>query len=191
MEKIPEIVTGFLYRESIIGKEDIEICRYGIQISMANLINFCIAFGIGIMLHAVAEIVIFYVAFVSLRFFCGGYHADSYGKCFFLFAVTCLAHLALVEGFAALGGNSGVLLAAALAVLGACVLVKAPIEHSNRPFAEWERKHFRKRSMQMYLLWSGIGVILWALRAERLSAGLTSVFIIISVYMIVGRRART
>ncbi len=189
MEKLPTIMTDFLYKQGVIEEEEMEICKYGIQISLANLFNFCIAFGIGLIFQALVEIGIFYIVFVSLRFFCGGYHADSYGKCFSLFAVTCIGYLAMLGIFAAFGKNIDILLAAALTILGICILKKAPIEHSNRPFSEGEKRRFRKRSIQLYLLWSVIGIILCVLRAERLSAGLTSVFIIISVYMIVGRRS--
>lgn len=31
--------------------------------------------------YLVAEAILFYLVFVSLRFFCGGYHADSYQDC--------------------------------------------------------------------------------------------------------------
>lgn len=190
MEKIPFLLTEILYKERMIDEDDFEICKYGIQISMANLFNFFIAFGMGIIFHAVSEIGIFYVVFVTLRFFCGGYHSDSYGKCFSLFALTCLVYIAMVEGIVIFIESSGILLAAVLLMLGICILVKAPIEHDNRPFEEKERKHFRKRSIQIYLLWSVVGIVLCALRAERLSAGLTSVFIIILVYMMKGRRGR-
>ncbi len=183
--RISSFLTELLYRDGIIEEDKVESCIYGIQITMANIINFVIAFGIGILTKSLAEITLFYIVFVSLRFFCGGYHAKSYGRCFSLFAFTCLAYLAMLYGIAAYVGNALWLLAGAIIFLGMCIFGKAPIEHTNRPFTAKERKLFRKRSIQLFLIWSVVGMILWIRQLEYLSAGLVCVFFIISIYMLI------
>lgn len=75
----------------------------------------------------------------------------------------------------------------AIIFLGICVWLKAPIEHTNRPFTLEERKLFRKRSLQLYLGWSVVGIILWMGRKETLSAGFACVFVIIAAYMLLER----
>lgn len=95
--KISLFLTDLLYQNKVIEEDNREACSYGIQITIANLINFVIAFSIGFLSKSVIEIAVFYCVFVSLRFFCGGYHAKSYGKCFSLFAVTCLSYLVMFD----------------------------------------------------------------------------------------------
>lgn len=165
-----------------------ELCTYGIQITLANFINFIIAFGIALLFGRLPEMAVFYFIFVSLRYFCGGYHADSYGRCFALFAATCLLYLLMVAGVMACGGSQGVLLASAMGVLGTCIWKRAPIEHINRPFTPEERKKFRGKCVGLYLFWSIFGIALWIWAKGTLSAGFISVFIIIAFYMAAGRR---
>lgn len=176
-----------MYREKIIEEAKIESCVYGIQITIANMINFVIAFSIGLLTKSLTEIALFYSVFVSLRFFCGGYHAKSYGRCFFLFALTCFVYVAALNGVLWCVGCPFWVLAIAIIFLGICVGIKAPIEHVNRPFTSEERKLFRQRSMQLYLGWSVVGSLLWIRRLESLSAGFACVFVIIAVYMLLER----
>lgn len=173
--------------DRIIEEDKIESCAYGIQITIANMINFVIAFSIGLITKSLTKIALFYTIFVSLRFFCGGYHAKSYGRCFFLFAVTCFSYLIMLNGILIYIGSEFWLFVAAMVFLGICILIKAPIEHTNRPFTAEEKKLFRKRSIQLFLLWSVIGIILWIWQMEDLFVGLICVFLIISIYMLVER----
>lgn len=185
--KISSFLTELMYRDNIIGKDKMDSCAYGIQITIANIINFIIAFGIGILSKSLAEMAMFYVIFVSLRFFCGGYHAKSYARCFSLFALTCLVYVAVLHGIWEYAGNLFWLLSMAIIFLGICIWIKAPIEHINRPFTSEERKLFRKRSIQLFLAWSIVGIILWVGKLEHLSVGVACVFAIIAGYMLAER----
>lgn len=185
--KISSFLTELMYRDNMIDRDKVDSCIYGIQITIANMINFIIAFGIGVLSESLAEIALFYGIFVSLRFFCGGYHAKSYGRCFMLFALTCLGFVTMINGIRQHVGNPFWLLSTAIIFLGICVWAKAPIEHTNRPFTSEERIRFRKRSIQLFLAWSIIGIILWVGRLERLSTGFACVFVIIAGYMLAER----
>lgn len=180
-------MTQLIYREKIIEEDKIESCVYGIQITIANMINFAIAFSIGLLTGALAEIALFYGIFVSLRFFCGGYHAKSYGRCFSLFALTCFVYVVMLNGVLRYVGCPFWVLGTAVIFLGICIWGKVPIEHVNRPFTSEERMLFRKRSLQLYLGWSVVGMILWIMKLEYLSAGFACVFVIIAAYMLIER----
>ena len=180
-------MTEILYKNSAIEKDEKESCLYGIQITTANLINFVIAFGIGFWRESLLEIAVFYVVFVSLRFFCGGYHAKNYGRCFCLFAITCVLHLVVSNVIMVYVKNGVWLWLAAMILLGICIFVKAPIEHKNRPFTTDERALFRKRSIQLYLVWSFAGTIAWLCSVNRLLVCFISVFLIIFIYMLIER----
>lgn len=176
-----------MYRDKIIEEEKVESCTYGIQITIANLINFVIAFSIGLITGSLTKIALFYTIFVSLRFFCGGYHAKSYGRCFFLFAVTCLFYLTMLNEILRYIGNEFWLFIVAVILLGICILTKAPIEHTNRPFTAEERKLFRTRSIQLFLFWFVVGFVSWIWQMEDIFVGLICVFLIISIYMLIER----
>lgn len=186
--KLSSFLTGILRQNEIIEDDKTELCTYGIQITLANLINFVIAFSIGFITNSLVEMSIFYVVFVSLRYFCGGYHAKSYGQCFSLFGITCLSYLLIRNGILKYTENAMWLWIMAAALLGICVFLKAPIEHINRPFTEEERKLFRKRSIQVYIIWLMAGTILWMAQMEHLAVCFIGVFFIVSIFMIIERR---
>lgn len=74
------------------------------------------------------------------------------------------------------------------ALLGTCIYIKAPIEHTNRPFTAEEKVLFRKRSIQLYLGWSIAAFASWIGRLKHVSVGFACVFLIIAIYMVVERR---
>ncbi len=94
MYQFVSLLCGWMYREDVIKEDELEVCSYGLQITLANLINFIIMLSIGILYGAPWEMGIFYAVFISLRFFCGGYHADTYRKCFLMFGITCFTTMA-------------------------------------------------------------------------------------------------
>lgn len=125
------------------------------------------------------------MVFVSIRIFSGGYHANSYGKCFTLFAITCFLYLFMVQEILLYGGNQTVLFLAAVVFLGGMILKKAPIANVNRPLSEKERVRFRKNSILLWTFWTVAGMALWAMQIRNLSAGFISVFIETAIYMLV------
>ena len=109
------------------------------------------------------------MVFVSIRIFSGGYHANSYGKCFTLFAITCFLYLFMVQEILLYGGNQTVLFLAAVVFLGGMILKKAPIANVNRPLSEKEQVRFRKNSILLWTFWTVAGMTLWAMQIRNLS----------------------
>lgn len=182
--KVSGCITRLLCKESIIPEDQMELYDYGFQITIANAANFVIALLIGFCFHAVPQMAFIYCIFVSLRFFCGGYHANSYGRCFLLFAATCMACLWAAEWMAGCREGRLLLLPTSLLLLGLCIWKRAPVENPNRPMTDVEKKIFKKRSIQTYSFWTTLGIILWALHQASLTASLISAFIAVSILMI-------
>lgn len=88
LERISAYLSTLLLQEKIITADEKDTYKYGFEITIANMINGLIVLSVGLGLNMLAEAILFYLVFVSLRFFCGGYHADSYIKCFFSFWLT-------------------------------------------------------------------------------------------------------
>ena len=182
--KFSRYLTRLLCKESMISDDQEELYDYGFQITIANMTNFVIALLTGICFHAVIEMAFIYCIFVSLRFFCGGYHADTYGKCFLLFAVTCMTCLWVAKWIAGYQETWFLLFPASLFFLGLCIWKKAPVENPNRPMTDGEKKIFKKRSFQIYSFWTVSGIILWAFHQANLTASFISAFIAVAILMI-------
>ena len=88
--KLSIILTDMLEHEHIIQMDDRAVYEYGFQITIANITNALIVLLIGILMHSVIRVLLFYAVFISMRIFCGGFHAQTYTRCFCLFGMTCL-----------------------------------------------------------------------------------------------------
>ena len=121
------------------------------------LIILCVGRG----LHLFIEAILFYLIFVSLRFFCGGYHANSYTRCFLSLSLTSGLCLIVAKWISKYENTVIILFVIATTALGICIFRLAPVEHENRLLTQEEKKIFRKRSIQLYVFWSVIGIVLW------------------------------
>lgn len=58
-----------------------EVYQYGFEIIFSTLIGFFITIAIGAVFRMFLVSLVYYFAFVALRQFTGGYHANTYLKC--------------------------------------------------------------------------------------------------------------
>ena len=150
--KLSVMLAGMLEREKIIRAEDRAVYEYGFQITIANITNALIVLLIGLITHSIVRVLIFYTVFLSMRMFCGGFHAKTYTQCFCLFGTTCL--LCTVAGYGVMEFTN-VLSAAVISVVlqGLCLYQMAPGENENHPLSKAEKKKFRSYSMIVFVFW--------------------------------------
>ncbi len=186
LERISAYLSTLLLQEKIITADEKDTYKYGFEITIANMINGLIVLSVGLGLNMLAEAILFYLVFVSLRFFCGGYHADSYIKCFFSFWLTIIVCLSFSVRLAQYEELILIPFWITAVILGWHIIKMAPIEHKNRILIEDERRIFRRRSIQIYIFWLVVGIILWMVRLVQMETSLISAFIAITILMRIG-----
>lgn len=186
LERISAYLSTLLLQEKIITADEKDTYKYGFEITIANMINGLIVLSVGLGLNMLAEAILFYLVFVSLRFFCGGYHADSYIKCFFSFGFTTIVCLSFSVRLAQYEELILIPFWITAVILGWHIIKMAPIEHKNRILIEDERRIFRRRSIQIYIFWLVVGIILWMVRLVQMETSLISAFIAITILMRIG-----
>jgi len=72
LERISAYLSTLLLQEKIITADEKDTYKYGFEITIANMINGLIVLSVGLGLNMLAEAILFYLVFVSLRFFFGG-----------------------------------------------------------------------------------------------------------------------
>ena len=186
LERISAYLSTLLLQEKIITADEKDTYKYGFEITIANMINGLIVLSVGLGLNMLAEAILFYLVFVSLRFFCGGYHADIYIKCFFSFGLTIIVCLSFSVRLAQYEELILIPFWITAVILGWHIIKMAPIEHKNRILIEDERRIFRRRSIQIYIFWLVVGIILWMVRLVQMETSLISAFIAITILMRIG-----
>lgn len=152
---ISVFLTENMRREKVIKEEEVEIYQYGIQITMANLINLLGILAIGVLLKTLMFIILFYCVFSSLRIFCGGYHAKSFQNCFLL-------TMLIFSGNSIASRIIDVMpwLSIAISVLlFTFIIIKAPIENEFRPLNREEQKKFKQYGLIVCCFWTIVSFV--------------------------------
>ncbi len=183
MYQLSSFLCKWMYRENAILEDDFETCQYGLLITIANIINFLIMLLVGVLCGTVWEMGMFYMVFISLRLFCGGYHAGSYGKCFLLFGLTCLLGMSGARCFSRYVFGSFCFFLVLAIFFGVCIYKKAPVEHRNRLLSGSQKNCFKRKSLAIYLFWCAAGVLLWYFQLQLFFSSIISAFIMVFIYM--------
>lgn len=95
MEKIAERLAKRLLRENLISESMVEIYQYGLvrllEIGCAVLTSFVICLG----MRMLKEGILFFLFFIPLRSYLGGFHMEKYWQCYIMSCFTLFAVLAI------------------------------------------------------------------------------------------------
>ena len=130
MKKFVDSYCNYLQKKGIIvSDEQLEICAYGLELIVSAILN----------------IVIYFLGFIPLRLFAGGYHADNHLNCCIIFAgiyvvsvfLRCIAEPPLVLCF--------------IVVETLLILLLSPVESVNKQITSKRRRISRNRSIWILL----------------------------------------
>ena len=88
LHTISENIANSLFDEE--SKYPMSIYVYGIELMISSLIGTIVVLTMGILFKSVIESIIFMVSLSLIRFFSGGYHAQTYIRCNTVFAISAL-----------------------------------------------------------------------------------------------------
>ncbi len=150
-------IAGFLLKNNAIESEKLDIYIYGFEVMISSICGFLIASFMGAVFSRFWESMLFLIVFVSLRSYCGGYHADTYLRCNSIFAGTMLA----VMLFLTYTPEYSFLVHPAVCAGGLCAaLALAPMESPYKPLDAITRRKCRIISIILLLLYGCAGCAL-------------------------------
>lgn len=121
-----------------------EIYDYGYKLLALQAANLAVAIAIGLVFSCLKEMALFLIAYIPLRSYAGGYHAEGPVKCGILSAAIELT-LAAVLQLPAAAGLHGVLLSAA-ALCWLVIYVVSPVAAQNKPLTDSQIVSFRRKT---------------------------------------------
>ena len=158
VKNISNGIADMLWTQGIIQEDDIDKCKYGIDLFISSFLEIISILAIAAFLGNFIETVLLFVFFVSLRIYAGGYHADTKLKCYFISLVMygfsyTLANIT-PSGMFVLINVIGTLFSLIM------VLIMAPIIHINKNVNDIERRNYRKISIEICLVETTIILLL-------------------------------
>ncbi len=139
-------ISQFLYRKGIIEEGLKEVYEYGFETIFSTVLGFLITVAIGAVFRMTLLSLFYYVIFVTIRQFTGGYHADTHFKCNLIFAVTTVLIFA-ASRVADMYAFPFWLNAALLILSTGIIWLKAPIENEAKELTEEQKKRNHLRSI--------------------------------------------
>lgn len=143
--------TNFLMRHSsLITETRKPIYVYGFELILSTLSSMVSILLLSALLSKFLTAVLFILIFYGFRFFCGGYHAKSYVRCFFSTNITYMCTFLLATGLEYL--NHGLVQTILLLISVTIVIIFAPIKNEEHPISEAANKKNRKIALSLTLL---------------------------------------
>lgn len=184
MEKIADIIVKFISKNMPVDdKEMLDVYKYGIEISLASLINFIMIIVCSLLLGDLASGFIFMTCFVLLRSYTGGYHAEEYWRCNIVFIFTFILTYFAGKIFSHIEVNIYAFIT--IQLIGSVPIIKfAPVRNRHKILSERKAKKSKIISLILYGLFSVLSTALCKFNIAYgyiISATLLSVQILIFV----------
>lgn len=150
MNSISSCIAKFLGEEGVIDKNKVDICRYGLEVFASSTIMLLCILLIAIFAGNFLETIFFFMAFIPLRIYAGGYHANTKFRCFLTslvvyFLFTFLLYIIPHEIY------TTVCLGEIFFTL-AVILLFSPVIHINKNVTKKEILHYRKKSIYICII---------------------------------------
>jgi accessory gene regulator B len=175
-----ERIVDTLVDRRIVSFEDKELYRYGIKQGAFMGLSFLSSLIISVIFNLTFEYISFLAVFIPLRTYAGGYHSNSYIKCFVFSTVLIVLSLLAINMIA---WTRTTCLVTAMSS-GMIIYILSPMESENKPLTKEERKVYRKRVL-ILLVASALSVLVFWNVCQTISISFTVSIIAVSALMIV------
>lgn len=183
MNHLSQKLTNYILEKGVIEKNDFEIYQYGFQRFLELSVNIICSIIIAVLLDMKFECIAFFLFFIPLRSYSGGFHMEHYLSCLFLSCLSLTSILCIVKYLSPLPVFSCILYLISLVV----IKITGSVDHPNRYVDEADNLYFNKRT-NIILLMSFIMFIFFLLTNNTRYLLLESlVFALTSVSLLIGK----
>lgn len=180
IHRLSKMIANFLLSKNVISEENIDIYVYGYETIILGIIDLFIIITIGLIFNQLITMLIFFIMFISVRLYTGGYHANTVLKCKIVFISICISVVLLAKFKFP---YSLYILVILLYLITSFFL--APIENYNKPLTNEEQTKYRRISIAMSLFWSAAACFSYFF-AIKICTTITITALFITLLMIIG-----
>lgn len=167
------------------NSEEREMMEYGLSYGLGCITTIALTLLTGFALGRFGESVVFCVAFMSLRTYAGGYHANGEFRCFVITMASIVLAL-LLSGVYQSGWQLPLTLASWISG-GLLILVMAPVAAVNKPLDDIERKVYGQKSRIILGVESAALLLSQILGLHVVSSTLSIVILMIGLTVLAGK----
>ena len=161
MKGISGGIANTLWTQGIIQEEDIETCQYGLDVFISSALEIASILIISAFIGNFIEVALLFIAFIPLRVYAGGYHAETRLKCYLIslavYGIFTAITNVLPKELYSIGNYSAAIFSLIM------VLIAAPVIHKNKAVSDIERKYYREFSILICSVETAIILLLTAI----------------------------
>lgn len=180
--KLADNIVKWMLNNQIIEENKAVICRWGISHILDTVFNIVTFLIIGFLFKMPIETIIFTLGYIPLRIYAGGYHAKTPFRCWCLSNIILAVSLVIVQNVEKCYIAFGILSLIAIVVL----IVFMPVEDLHKPLDQNDRKKYKKRGVAILAIEICISFVFTLLHHNKISLVLSSVWVLLSVMLILG-----
>lgn len=179
---VSELIANKFLEKGVIAKEDMEIYAYGLWLIFAMLLNTLSTLAIGIIMHMVSASLLFLLFYIPLRRYAGGYHARTPGRCY---VYSMFMVVVLLWGVKRIDISLWISVGI-IAFLGITLCCIGPVEDSNKPLDDKEKKRFGQKAIIIYAIESVVWIVSVVLKQEYVKETISWSFLMLVILMWAG-----
>ena len=173
-------ISSKFVEHKIITEDMVDIYKYGVEITISSIIGFILILIIGLIFKSLMQALIFYIIFIILRSFTGGYHASSYLKCNLIFSIVASLVIFFSKAATEVRFSTGIINILFLPALSVFIWL-APIENPNKLIEKKRRIYFKTGSVLAAVILYILSLILYINNHTFESAVIVTTMFITSV----------
>ncbi|MCR1898495.1 accessory gene regulator B family protein [Irregularibacter muris] len=181
MSTAQKITESFIHNDIILA-EDKDLYIYGLKQGVFILLNIFTIIGMGLILGMLWQSFVLMLVYIPLRSYAGGYHAKTPLKCY-LFSIVML-WVALL-GIRLIPWTNFTSLMVSFCA-GSIIFFLAPVEDSNKPLDEVEKKIYKKRSRILLIVSIGVELLLWIIGFKKAAICIMMAIIMAAMMVVMG-----
>ena len=153
-------ISSKFVEHKIITEDMVDIYKYGVEITISSIIGFILILIIGLIFKSLIQALIFYIIFIILRSFTGGYHASSYLKCNLIFSIVASLVIFFSKAATEVRFSTGIINILFLPALSVFIWL-APIVNPNKLIEKKRRIYFKTGSVLAAVILYILSLILY------------------------------
>lgn len=143
--RLAQRITRKLRNKKYIEPEESEIFEYGFFLVISQIVYSTICLLCGIFFCCVIECIIFYISFMVIREYAGGFHASTELRCFLFSTASIISCVAIIKVLNQ--NNFDTIFMITLFIATWIIVILSPLDTPEKPLTKKERIKFRQKSL--------------------------------------------
>jgi len=151
-------VTDWLVQGGAVQELNREVYEFGLEKLISLLINTLIMLVLGSLFGILLQTIVFYMTYMVLRVYAGGYHAENSIVCFFVSIAILIPCVIAIRYYYM--WNIPIVFWSLLVASVIILIIVSPVEHKNKMLDAKEKNVYRKRALRNMLVVATCAIVL-------------------------------